>query len=76
MRSPSTASPRTPSCSDYDPRDFVQMGLRISRYLATCPERREPLENISWWNYLCGFSPRTQCYLYRYSNAFTKDSTA
>lgn len=61
---------------DYDPRDYVQLGLRISRYLATCPERREPLEDMSWWNYLCGFSPRTRCYLYRYSNAFTRDSTA
>jgi hypothetical protein len=60
---------------DYDPRDFLQMGLRVSRYLATCPDRRTPLENMSWWNYLCGFSPKTRCYLYRYSNAFTRDST-
>ncbi|MDF2696128.1 MAG: hypothetical protein K0S65_4511, partial [Labilithrix sp.] len=61
---------------DYDPRDFLQLGIRISRYLATCPERRAPLEQMSWWNYLCGFSPKTRCYLYRYSNAFTRDSTA
>lgn len=65
----------TLSSQDYDPRDFLQMGLRISRYLATCPERRAPLESISWWNYLCGFSPKTRCYLYRYSSAFTRDST-
>lgn len=61
---------------DYDPRDYLQLGIRISRYLATCPERRTPLEDMSWWNYLCGFSPKTRCYLYRYSNAFTRDSTA
>ncbi|HEX4448842.1 MAG TPA: FAD-dependent oxidoreductase [Polyangiaceae bacterium] len=58
----------------YDPRDFLQMGIRLSRYLATCPERRVPLEDVSWWNYLCGFSPKTQCYLYRYSNAFSRDA--
>jgi hypothetical protein len=62
--------------NDYDVRDYVQMGIRISRYLATCPERREPLEDISWWNYLCGFSPKTRCYLYRYSNSFARDATA
>jgi hypothetical protein len=59
---------------DYDPRDFLQMGIRLARYLSTCPERREPLEDISWWNYLCGFSPATRCYLYRYSDAFSRDA--
>ncbi len=60
----------------YDPRDFLQMGLRIARYIATCPERRGPLEDMSWWSYLCGFSPKTRCYLYRYSDAFARDSTS
>lgn len=70
------AALQTLTDNDYDPRDFLQMGLRISRYLATCPERRAPLEDMSWWNYLSGFSPKTRCYLYRYSDAFTRDSTA
>jgi outer membrane protein OmpA-like peptidoglycan-associated protein len=61
--------------SDYDPRDFVQMGLRIARYLATCPDRRKGLEAISWWGYLSGYCRTTRCYLYRYSNAFTNDAT-
>jgi hypothetical protein len=60
---------------DYDPRDFVQMGLRISRYLATCPERRKKLEDIPWWAYLSGYCATTQCYLYRYSDAFSRDAT-
>ena len=60
----------------YDPRDFLQMGIRLARYLATCPERRGSLEDVSWWNYLCGFSPATRCYLYRYSDAFSRDAVS
>lgn len=62
--------------NDYDPRDFLQMGVRVSRYLATCSDRREGLERMSWWNYLSGYCPTTGCYLYRYSNAFANDATA
>lgn len=67
---------KTLNDNDYDPRDFLQMGIRVSRYLATCPERRSRLESMSWWNYLCGYCPATGCYLYRYSNSFANDATA
>jgi outer membrane protein OmpA-like peptidoglycan-associated protein len=60
----------------YDPRDFLQLGLRITRYLATCPDRRRALEALSWWAYLMGYCPKTGCYLYRYSDAFSIDATA
>lgn len=61
---------------DYDPRDFLQIGLRIARYLATCPDRRKALEDISWWAYLSGYCAKTRCYLYRYSDQFARDATA
>lgn len=67
---------KTLNDNDYDPRDFLQMGLRISRYLATCSDRRTGLESMSWWNYLSGYCPTTGCYLYRYSNSFANDATA
>jgi len=60
---------------DYDIRDNLQMGLRITRYLCTCKERRARLGDMTWWQFLRGWNPKTQCYLYRYSHSFTKDFT-
>jgi hypothetical protein len=53
-------------------QDLFQFSLRILRYMLTCPERRATeLENISWWQYLEGYNPKTGGKLYRYSDAFT-----
>lgn len=54
------------------PQDLFQFSLRVLRYMLTSPQRRAAeFENISWWQYLEGYNPKTGRNLYRYSEAFT-----
>ncbi|MCA9719262.1 MAG: hypothetical protein KC468_31625, partial [Myxococcales bacterium] len=58
----------------YDWRDLQQFFLRVFRYLATSPARRAAeLEDVSWWQYLRGYDPRTGRHRYRYSERFAGD---
>jgi hypothetical protein len=51
--------------------DYLQLTMRIRRYLTTCPARRAAdFEDISWWQYLTGWNPLTRTSLYIYSPAF------
>jgi OmpA family len=53
--------------------DYQQFSLRIQRYLTTCPARRgAEYEDISWWQYLTGWSPATGTSLYVYSPQFAE----
>ena len=56
---------------DVTSQDITQFALRILRYMTTCPERRaQELEDLSWWDYLEGYNPKTGTRLYRYSSNF------
>jgi hypothetical protein len=53
--------------------DYLQVAIRIRRYLTTCPARRAAeYEDISWWQYLTGWNPLTRTPLYVYSPQFAE----
>jgi hypothetical protein len=53
--------------------DHLQFSMRIRRYIATCPARRAAeFEDISWLQFLLGWSPVTRTQLYVYSPAFVE----
>jgi hypothetical protein len=62
------------AASGYPPSDTLQFTLRIWRYMCTCTERRKAeYEELTWWEYLQGFDPKTQARRYQYSDAFKRD---
>jgi outer membrane protein OmpA-like peptidoglycan-associated protein len=55
-------------------QDYLQVAMRLQRYLVTSPARRAAeLEDISWWQYLQGWNPATGVPLYIYSPAFAQN---
>ncbi|MCA9719147.1 MAG: hypothetical protein KC468_31050, partial [Myxococcales bacterium] len=58
----------------YDWQDLSQFFLRVLRYMATSSKRRAAeLEEMSWWQFLCGWDPDTQTARFRYSERFAHD---
>ncbi|MFE8596126.1 NAD(P)-binding protein [Archangium violaceum] len=53
------------------PRDMLQFGLRVLRYMTSSSLRRaEEMEALSWWEYLEGYEPSSGSRMYRYSKEF------
>lgn len=56
-------------------QDLEQFQLRVHRYMTTCPLRRAAeFEDVSWWQFLEGWSPITRTSLYVYSPTFAHDT--
>jgi len=52
-------------------QDLLQFSLRILRYMTSSSRRRaQELEDVSWWQYLQGYEPRTGSSLYQYTEQF------
>jgi hypothetical protein len=56
-----------------DPAAFSQLLLRLLRYGTTSPERREGLQDLSFWDYVQGIDDRRMLPRYRYPDQFKKD---
>jgi hypothetical protein len=46
----------------YSPQDIAQLGLKLFKYMTSCPERREHVyEAISWWDFVDGERLSERC---------------